>query len=89
MAEDRGSERQAESRAAETIRPSTASAVDDLVAKIRGLISDEGLKVGDNLPTESAERLGYRAGRVRLICGSSVTPAARQRAVQLLTSKER
>ncbi len=37
---------------ASEIRHSTPSAVDDLVAKIRGLISDEGLGVGDSLPTE-------------------------------------
>ncbi len=36
----------------DVIRPSSQSAVDDLVAKIRSLISDRGLKVGDNLPTE-------------------------------------
>ena len=63
MTEDRGSERQTESRAAETIRPSTASAVDDLVAKIRGLISDEGLKVGDNLPTERELCERFQASR--------------------------
>lgn len=34
------------------IRPASQSAVDDLVAKIRGLISERGLGVGDNLPTE-------------------------------------
>jgi GntR family transcriptional regulator, transcriptional repressor for pyruvate dehydrogenase complex len=34
------------------IRPTSQSAVDELVAKIRGLISERGLGVGDNLPTE-------------------------------------
>ncbi len=34
------------------IRPASQSAVDELVAKIRGLISERGLGVGDNLPTE-------------------------------------
>jgi GntR family transcriptional regulator, transcriptional repressor for pyruvate dehydrogenase complex len=63
MTEDRGSERQTESRAAEMIRPSTASAVDDLVVKFRGLISDEGLKVGDNLPTERELCERFQASR--------------------------
>ncbi|NVK35666.1 MAG: FadR family transcriptional regulator [Rhodobacteraceae bacterium] len=34
------------------IRPTSQSAVDDLVAKMRGMISERGLGVGDNLPTE-------------------------------------
>jgi GntR family transcriptional regulator, transcriptional repressor for pyruvate dehydrogenase complex len=63
MADEKGMERRAENKAAETIRPSTASAVDDLVAKIRGLISDEGLKVGDNLPTERELCERFQASR--------------------------
>ncbi|MDF1610195.1 FCD domain-containing protein [Hoeflea sp. YIM 152468] len=34
------------------IRPPSRSAVDEMVQSIRGLISSEGLTVGDNLPTE-------------------------------------
>lgn len=34
------------------IAPATGSAVDTVVRQIRALISDGGLKVGDNLPTE-------------------------------------
>ena len=45
------------------IRSTTASAVDDLVAKIRGLISDQGLKVGDNLPTERELCERFQASR--------------------------
>lgn len=34
------------------VRPALRSAVDEMVQSIRGLISSEGLTVGDNLPTE-------------------------------------
>ncbi len=45
------------------IRPSSRSAVDDLVAKIRTLISDRGLTVGDNLPTERELCEHFQASR--------------------------
>ncbi|MAY61650.1 MAG: transcriptional regulator [Rhizobiales bacterium] len=63
MSEELGIKRQADSGAGETIRPSTASAVDDLVANIRALISDQGLKVGDNLPTERELCERFQASR--------------------------
>lgn len=37
---------------ADIIRPTSHSAVDVMVANIRGVISERGLKVGDSLPTE-------------------------------------
>ncbi len=44
-------------------RPTSQSAVDELVAKIRGLISERGLGVGDNLPTERELCEHFQTGR--------------------------
>lgn len=63
MSEELGIKRQADNGTAESIRPSTASAVDDLVANIRALISDQGLKVGDSLPTERELCERFQASR--------------------------
>jgi GntR family transcriptional repressor for pyruvate dehydrogenase complex len=43
--------------------PSSGSAVDLVVRQIRELISDEGLKVGDSLPTEREVCLRFNASR--------------------------
>lgn len=43
--------------------PAAPSAVDAMVTKIRGLISDGGLKVGDSLPTEKELCERFDAGR--------------------------
>lgn len=47
--------------------PPSRSAVDDVVAQIRSLISKQGLKVGDNLPTERelCETFGTSRNTVR------------------------
>ena len=63
MSEETRISRREAGATAETIRQSSASAVDDLVAKIRSLISDEGLKVGDNLPTERELCERFQASR--------------------------
>lgn len=49
------------------IRPSSHSAVDEMVLNIRGLISGEGLVVGDSLPTERelCERFSASRNTVR------------------------
>ncbi len=45
------------------VSPSTVSAVDVVVAQLRSLIADEGLKVGDNLPTERELCVRFDASR--------------------------
>lgn len=51
--------RDGEAQVTESVRPAVTqsasqSAVDDLVARIGGRISERGVGVGDNLPTERA-----------------------------------
>ena len=48
---------------ADIVRSSIPSAVDAMVLKIRGLISDGGLGVGDSLPTEREQCERFQASR--------------------------